>query len=220
MAARHDVDEGAILHAVVEFMIESVQAAPQDFWIYRALRDRLDVWEIRPGMVRVLFENLPAENCSLRETTAEVRHEYFDSERPSPCTPTFALSHRFAGPDKNGFMACVCGAVRGTSSETVACHVNAPAISTPLYRWHGYEDLPGQRDPVEAEQERCERLGVEWVGPDVSSPPPRGISYGDMVAEITRRSRLVSMALVYASDDDGIVRLGCDLREADGVTPR
>ena len=250
----------------------------------------------------------------------------------SPCAPTFAMSHRWGWPDARGFMICVCGAVKGTSGETIACHVHAPGISTPLYRWHGYEGLPEPRDPVEAERQRCERLrgihwtplaghdvpsldnlpaeccsaadytseqrefldssdttdlrwstelgewrwlkrdesgrGLEWVGPDVQAAPNCEAlrAAGHSVAEIeqelqwfadlhdlriywsqwrqeydwdgpeyARRTRVRDRALAADEDraesggkhisvgfpyDGGIVRLGCELREADGVTPR
>ena len=176
------------------------------------------------------------------------------SEPAPSCEPTYALSHRFGWPDARGFTICVCGAVSRTSSETIACHVHAPDISTPLHAAHLYEGLPTPRDPVEAERQRCERLGVEWVGPDVQEMPNgdeerieaflRG--HGVTVVELDgcmngrwARESIVRSALeelraldegriesprwltmsAYA-DSGGIHRLGCELREADGVTAR
>jgi hypothetical protein len=107
-------------------------------------------------------------------------------------------------------------------------------------------------DPDDEERQRCERLGVEWVGPDVQAMPNgdeerieaflrghgvtvvefdraltnrwqrEGIVQSDL-EELARRDegRAESprwlMVSAYANSG-GIHRLGCELREADGVT--
>lgn len=229
---------------------------------------RLDEWLPRPWLLCV-GEWIEEESGSLQAMRVQqeiqmraiqpVKAGQLLSTRdvePSPCAPTYAMSHRWGWPDARGFAICVCGAVRGTSGETVACHVHAPGISTPLYRWHGYEGLPEPRDPVEAERQRFARLKArpfredgtpdvtvqslgEWVGPDVQV-----MTLTRMVEEIepARRLRLRVSDQEWVGrgrrDDaerlstgrtnthggppahGGIVRLGCELREADGVTPR
>ena len=109
-------------------------------------------------------------------------------------------------------------------------------------------------DPDDEERQRCERLGVEWVGPDVQEMPNGdeerieaflrrhgvtvveldGCMNGRWARESIVRSALEELRALdegriesprwltmsaYA-DSGGIHRLGCELREADGVTAR
>jgi len=119
------------------------------------------------------------------------------------CVPTYATSHRWNWPDERGVMRCACGRDSTDSADGVdwACSIHAIAlgiwrpdrVKTDWYdRFVGaglYVD-PQYRsgDPVEAERQRCERLGVEWAGPDVQDAPPwtpeEGYALGISSAEI------------------------------------
>lgn len=201
----------------------------------------------------------------------------------SECEPTYALSHRFGWPDANGVMRCACGSEMRHRSEQIACSIHSvfwpwpyAGVATQL-SWTVYlEELYGpvvwrsewrESDPVEAERQRCERLGVEWVGPDVQAMPNQaallaaGMTPAIVEAECwiyarrfrvegywstvedewryreieeARHSRIERDDIAEAEhwwrqehqlkpyrfqQNGNIVRLGCELREADGVTP-
>ena len=202
------------------------------------------------------------------------------SEPAPSCEPTYALSHRFGWPDASGVMRCACGAW-SDSPAARPCRIHAPAISDLREPFEQSMNIAeyvvivqaehmAPDDPDDEERQRCERLGVEWVGPDVQDDVVSvqladlsGQSVGNLVArtaerygltwgfdesvgvygaavvheiESTRRRResLANLALAYDEEraetglehvrigvpcHGGIVRLGCELREADGVTP-
>ena len=181
------------------------------------------------------------------------------SEPAPSCEPTFALSHRFGWPDEDGVMRCACGASTVDNFGPLPCFVHAPGmrdyrefsawtvVNSSALDWTGR----GSSDPVEAERQRCERLGLEWVGPDVQEMPNGdeerieaflrghgvtvveldGCMNGRWARESIVRSDLEELRALdegriesprwltmsaYA-DSGGIHRLGCELREADGV---
>jgi len=166
------------------------------------------------------------------------------------CTPTYALSHRFGKPDDDGVARCACGASTDEFAvfwgNTCACTKHAPAIWAgvlePGFAHWLCDNLGGAwfvtvpRDPVEAERQRCERLGVEWVPPHTDFGDEWGVEHGiillnardvrrsmqwDSMYEQTRLSREGRLEMQAGlRDDGGIVRHGCELREADGVTAR
>jgi len=140
----------------------------------------------------------------------------------SDCAPTYATSHRWNWPDENGVMRCACGVtdLEDDIAHAVPCRIYAVAIeaghSGPvsvevLGLWADDYNLT-QLDPVEAERQRCERLGVVWVGPDVQE-----VLHGPQLAERDAAGMLNRERLAASRD---IVRLGCELREADGVRAR
>jgi len=117
------------------------------------------------------------------------------------CSPTYAMSHRWGWPDADGVMRCACCRESTDATDGVdwACSIHAIALG--VWRpdrvktdWYyrfvnlGLDVDPQYRsgDPVEAERQRCERLGVEWVGPNVQAIPlsievlaARGVSQAD-----------------------------------------
>ena len=184
------------------------------------------------------------------------------SEPAPSCEPTYALSHRWNWPDANGVMRCACGLRSDLDSHhEYACRIYAPRFSADRGRNHAFQNIDLDTDdvspfaydpdPVEAERQRCERLGVEWVGPDVQEMPNGdeerieaflrghgvtvveldGCMNGRWARESIVRSDLEELRALdegriesprwltmsaYA-DSGGIHRLGCELREADGV---
>ena len=193
------------------------------------------------------------------------------------CAPTYATSHRWGWPDERGVMRCACGAKTGVL-DGLACVVHSPAIAIERMGFLSQEErntiasnfldeeqehLQGrwrialglgwiEHVPAPTEQERCERLGVEWAGPDVQAPPNgdeerieaflrgHGVTVDELdggmngrwARENIVRSDLEELRALdegraesprwlivsaYA-DSGGIHRLGCELREADGVT--
>jgi hypothetical protein len=101
------------------------------------------------------------------------------------------MSHRFGWPDADGVMRCACGAST-VELGMLACVVHAPACAAERMGFLSQEErytlasnfLEGEQKhlrgrwrialgehiehvPESTEQERCERLGVEWVGADV-----------------------------------------------------
>lgn len=179
------------------------------------------------------------------------------------CAPTYATSHRWNWPDERGVMRCSCGAKIGVL-DGLACVVHSPAIAIERMGFLSQEErntiasnfLDEEQEhlqgrwrialglgwieyvPAPTEQERCERLGVAWVGPDVQAydaPLGEGGRIGghvwalriqvssehrDAVEEaiMCGQGRIVTHSAHRAHG--GVVRLGLELREADGVTAR
>ena len=144
------------------------------------------------------------------------------SEPAPSCEPTYALSHRFGWPDADGVMRCACGAW-SDSPAARPCRIHAPAISDLREPFEQSMNIAeyvvivqaehmAPDDPNGEERQRCERLGVEWVGPDVQA-----VLYGPQFAERDAAGMLDRERLAASGD---LVRLGCELREADGVTAR
>lgn len=184
------------------------------------------------------------------------------SEPAPSCEPTYALSHRFGWPDASGVMRCACGAW-SDSPAARPCRIHAPAISDLREPFEQSMNIAeyvvivqaehmAPDDPDDEERQRCERLGVEWVGPDVQAMPNgdeerieaflrgHGVTVveldGGMNGRWARESIVRSdleelraldegriesprwLTMSAYADSGGIHRLGCELREADGVT--
>lgn len=167
-----------------------------------------------------------------------VEHDELARFNAAPsCAPTYATSHRWNWPDERGVMRCACGAKTGVL-DGLACVVHSPAIAIERMGFLSQEErntiasnfldeeqehLQGRwrialglgwidHVPAPTEQERCERLGVAWVGPEYWNT-----IYGPQIAIHDFPGRIIRERVAASGD---LIRLGCELREADGVTAR
>ena len=131
---------------------------------------------IRPATHRVTIDGLEMD----LDDNGEIVRVW--SEPAPSCEPTYALSHRFGWPDASGVMRCACGAW-SDSPAARPCRIHAPAISDLREPFEQSMNIAeyvvivqaehmAPDDPDDEERQRCERLGVEWVGPDVQAGGP------------------------------------------------